>query len=182
MKFSAYIAKLQKIYGEQDQCLTVHASATDAGIKKADKRLGFSIEPNLCAAWQVCNGCDTWQPVFVRPGYCTGYDFLSLEEAIEARAGMKSRAPQYEGYADPEPRDKRILPGWFQEGWLPFAAFGGGSLLLIQDYSPSTKGKAGQIIAYTHDPDEISYVAADFASLLKLSIKEIAADPEELFA
>jgi cell wall assembly regulator SMI1 len=182
MKFSAYIAKLQKIYGEQHRGLTMFAPATDAEIKKTDKRLGFSIEPRMCAAWQVCNGCDAWQPVFVRPGYCTGYDFLSLDEAIKARASMKRRAPQYQGYEDPGPRDKRIQSGWFQEGWLPFAAFGGGSLLLIQDYSPTAKGKVAQIIAYTHDPDEIRYVAADFVSFLKRSIKEIAADPEELFA
>ena len=92
---------------------------------------------------------------------------------------MLSIAPQYEGYVEEKPRDQRIRPGWFHDGWLPFAGFGGGILLLIQDYSPTEEGNIGQIIAFTHDPDEISYVAPDFQTFLHHSLSSIKEDPEE---
>ena len=50
---------------------------------------------------------------------------------------------------------------------------------MIQDYSPSETGRAGQIIAYTHDPDEIDYVAPDLRTFLRLSLKSIKEDAED---
>ncbi|MFG2632152.1 SMI1/KNR4 family protein [Streptomyces sp. NPDC048473] len=82
-------------------------------------------------------------------------------------------------YLDPQPRDPRIQAGWFNDGRLPFAEFGEGAGTLIQDCSPANRGALGQIIAYTHDPDEMSYIAASFEDLLEGSIAEISANPEE---
>ena len=59
------------------------------------------------------------------------------------------------------------------------SGFGGGILLLIQDYYPTEEGNIGQIIAFTHDPDEISYVAPDFQTFLHHSLSSIKEDPEE---
>jgi cell wall assembly regulator SMI1 len=52
--------------------------------------------------------------------------------------------------------------------------------LLIADLVPSGTGKSGQIIAFTHDPDEIEHIAPSFANLLENSMKAIEADSEEL--
>ena len=45
---------------------------------------------------------------------------------------------------------------------------------------PSEGGSVGQILSYTHDPDEIQHEAASFEELLDASITMIASDPEEL--
>jgi cell wall assembly regulator SMI1 len=114
-----------------------------------------------------------------RPGFLTGYDFLPLVAALGERDGLRRRAPNYEGYVETGARDRRIRPGWFHDGWPPFAGFGGGTLLLIQDYSPAAPGNVGQIIAFAHDPDEISYVATDFQNFLRASLPSINRDPQE---
>ena len=107
------------------------------------------------------------------------YDLLSVAETLEQRRSMQEQSPGYADYEDPEPRDPRIRPGWFQEGWLPFAGWEGGTLLLIQDYSPAEGGQVGQIIAFTHDPDEMTYIAASLPELLVGSLAMLASDPEE---
>ena len=50
-------------------------------------------------------------------------------------------------------------------------------ILLIADHSPS--GQCGQIIAFSHDPDTISYVCTDFATLLEQSLATIREHPED---
>ncbi len=105
-------------------------------------------------------------------------DSLSTGEAVERRQSLRRRAHRYADHPDPHPRDHRIRAGWSAEGWLPFAEFGEGAGLLLQDYSPAEQGAIGQIIAFTHDPDELSYLAPGFAELLDASGAEIAADPE----
>ena len=141
--------------------------------------MGFPLERGLRDAWLTADGSEHQVRMFSRPGFLTGYDFLSLASALKERDSMRSIAPQYEGYVEERPRDQRIRPGWFYDGWLPFAGFGGGILLLIQDYSPAEEGNTGQIIAFTHDPDEISYVAPDFQTFLHHSLSSIKEDPEE---
>ena len=92
---------------------------------------------------------------------------------------MAHRAPQYDGYEQEQPRDPRICSGWYQAGWLPFAAFSVPDMLLIADHSPSASRQCGQIIAFSHDPDTISYVCADFAMLLEQSLATIREHPED---
>ena len=126
--------------------------------------------------WRFANG--SRGPVFQHPGSLSTYRLLDVEAALSQQAAMKARAPQYEGWNEPEPRDPRIRPGWFHDGWLAFASFHG-SLLLIEDRSPAPAGTAGQIIGFVHDPDQIVYVAASLGVLLERSIEAIEADPEE---
>ncbi|WP_266158009.1 SMI1/KNR4 family protein [Dyella silvatica] len=179
MEFAKYIEKLQLLYSSHDAHLNLAKGNTETALAKAEVRLGFSLDPGLRAAWRIADGSEHEVRVFLRPGFLTGYDFLSLPSAEKARARMERVSPQYVDYIEAPPRDRRIRDGWYQRGWLPFAAFGGNSLTLIQDYAPADRGKVGQIIAFTHDPDEISYVAPDFSTFLRLSLKAIKDDPEE---
>lgn len=179
MAFAEYIEKLQRVYSRHDAQLNLAKGNTELVLTEAELRLGLSLDPGLRAAWRLADGSDNEVRVFMRPGFLTGYDFLSLTLAERARASMERASPQYANYIEPSPRDRRIRDGWYQSGWLPFAAFGGNTLMLIQDYAPADGGKAGQIIAFTHDPDEISYVAPDFPTFLQLSLKAIKEEPEE---
>lgn len=108
-------------------------------------------------------------------------DFISVEEAIRTHEAMAKREASYERYLQPDPRDERIRDGWFHHGWLPFADFGGGTLTLFSDMSPSGSGKTGQIIGFVHDPDEMVYVAPGFAELLEASLDALQKDAEEYF-
>lgn len=100
--------------------------ATAFQIHVIQRDLDFSVEPGLRAAGLDANGGPAWMPVFARPDYESGYDFLSVEEAAGRRQSMKQHAPRYMDYLDPRPRDPRIQAGWFNDGWLPFAEFGEG--------------------------------------------------------
>ena len=51
-------------------------------------------------------------------------------------------------------------------------------MLLIADQSPSASRQCGQIIAFSHAPDTISCVCADFATLLEQSLATIREHPE----
>ena len=96
-----------------------------------------------------------------------------------ASVSIWGTARQYDGYEQEQPRDPRICSGWYQAGWLPFAAFSAPDLLLIADHSPTASGQCGQIIAFSHDPDTISYVCTDFATLLEQSLATIREHPED---
>jgi cell wall assembly regulator SMI1 len=146
-------------------------------LDSLEEQCGVHLPTELRAAWTAANGADAI--IFARPGYLTGYNFLSVAEALEERESMKDRAPGYVGYIEPKPRDSRIRAGWFQPGWLPFGNFGGGTLLLILDLAPAESGSMGQVIAFTHDPDRIDYVAPTFERFLGASLAAIEADPGE---
>ena len=178
--FPAYLNALHILY--RDYSLTplhTYPPAGAADLAAAEAALDFALDPALKATWQSTNGSDEWQTVFARPGYITGYSFLSLADSLREHEYMAHRAPQYDGYEQEQPRDPRICSGWYQAGWLPFAAFSAPDLLLIADHSPTASGQCGQIIAFSHDPDTISYVCTDFATLLEQSLATIREHPED---
>lgn len=181
MNFPDYISALTAMHLEHKSKLHLRAGASLSMLEEAERRLGFAIGEELKAAWEFANGSKEWATVFSKPGMLQPYSFLSVSEALEERKRMRLRCDQYEGYVSPHPRSRKIRPGWFQEGWLPFASFGGATLLLIQDFTPSTQGRQGQIISFAHDPDSIDYVVSSFSELLPKSIKNIKRYSEEFF-
>ncbi|KMO35965.1 hypothetical protein VQ02_16375 [Methylobacterium variabile] len=178
MHFSVYAGAVEAIYRRFDRALALPAGATDSAIASVEIALGVPPDSDLWAAWREADGSGACS-LLMRPGFPTSYEFLSVAEAIEERAQLDRIVAGYEGYADPEPRDPRIRSGWFHPGWVPFAGFGSGTLLLMVDHAPAAGGQVGQVIAFTHDPDEITYVAPDFPTFLQESLRSIDADPEE---
>ena len=180
MDFAAYLPALARLYTDCGQApLRLNAGASAQALDAAEAALGFALDPHLKAAWAQANGGPAWQPVFARPGFYTGYDFLSIDEALRQRQGLQARAPRYAAYVQPHARDERVRPGWFAPGWLPFASFSGATLLLMLDHSPAASGQGGQIIAFTHDPDAIDWVCAGFPALLGASLAALSDEPDE---
>lgn len=74
-------------------------------------------------------------------------------------------------YDDVEVDDKIISDSEAVQ-WLHFSDCinNGGSSQLYIDFSPSQKGTIGQIVRYTHDPDELQVIAESFDTYLKMLI------------
>lgn len=173
MNFEDYRQALAGFYKECGVDLRLENPAPSTTLDAAEGALGFVLDTDLRSAWLSANGSPEWEAVFSNPGYESTYKFLSVAEALQQRTNMEARSPRYADYVQEAPRSEKIQSGWFQKGWLPFASFGGATLLLIQDYSPSSAGQPGQIISFTHDPDSINYVAPNFSVFLEGSIESL---------
>lgn len=178
MGLDAYLTRLRKVYEAEGVELRLKRGATPAQIVKYERSLGFKLSSALKELWQTANGSRA--PVFARADVLCGYDLMTIEGSRKARAWSRARSTTYSDYEQEEPRDRRIQPAWHDDGWVPFADFGGGSMTLMEDHAPTRAGKAGQIIGYVHDPDEIVYVADSLSKLLPESIEAIEDDPYEV--
>lgn len=172
----AYIARIRALYALQNVPLGVREGATQASINKYRRVTKQPISDALEELWRTTDGTST--TVLARPGFLTGYELMTLEASLAHRESTERRQGNYSDYVEPTPRDSRIRPGWYHSGWLPFATFFG-SLVLMEDHAPQPGGLSGQIIAYTHDPDEITWVAKSLDELLPLSAAELEAAPSE---
>lgn len=171
MEFSAYTESVRAIYKRIGVPWTSVLGCSAPAITAAKTEIGFPLHPALRAAWMIADGSGATS-IFTQPALEEPYKFLSIAAALDMRESFSGIASNYAGYEEPEPRDTRI-----REGWLPFAIFGGGTLML--DCTPSESGQAGQVIAFTHDPDEITYVAQDLPTFLGLSLQTIMEHPEK---
>lgn len=180
MDLADYLKKLEGFYSQLDLSRPRNAPASMTQLRAVERELGAPLPTELRAAWLTADGLGSGQTAFARPGRLVGYDFFSVEAALREREGLRRRAPAYSQYDEPKARDSRSRAGWFHPGWLPFGGFGGGSLLLILDMAPSRVGVPGQIIAFSHDPDQLEHIAQSFELLLDDSIAAIESDPEEL--
>ena len=178
MTVTRYFRAVGELHSHAGRKMSLARPASEAKLRKVETEIASKLPAALREAWATADGGEESCPVFVRPGYLTGYDFLSIAGSLAERTAMRKRAPRYEGY-EGKKRDRRIRPGWFEPGWLPFAGFGGGTLLLLIDTSPSAKGTRGQVIAFTHDPDDITWVAKSFDDFLAASLKAFEADADE---
>lgn len=129
--------------------------------------------------WSLADGGPSWHPVFTRPNYLTGADFLPLAEALALRDRLRNIAGNFADWQENEPRDPRVRPGWFLDGWMPFAAFGGSTIVLFADCDPAPGGVVGQVLAYVHDPDQITLLAPDGESYLQQSLAWFMEQAEE---
>ena len=71
---------------------------------------------------------------------------------------------------DDIPVDEGVCDNLEQMNWLHFSDCmnNGGTSQLFIDFSPSAKGKKGQILRFLHDPDEMVIVADSFDEYLRL--------------
>lgn len=70
--------------------------------------------------------------------------------------------------------DEKIIDDFTQVNWLHFSNCinNGGSSQLFVDFSPSDKGKIGQVVMYVHDPDELVVIADSFDDYLQNLIND----------
>lgn len=98
------------------------------------------------------------------------YYLLSSREIIENRNQAIQYYSDYIGRNYDEVEiDEKIINQSNDLKWLHFSDCmnNGGTSQLFIDFSPSEKGKKGQIVRFLHDPDEFKVIADSFEEYLK---------------
>ena len=95
-----------------------------------------------------------------------------LLSAAEMLADQTMIADTYDFFWEPDFRDaldERISDTLSGIRWLHFSDCmnNGGTSQLFIDFTPSPKGKKGQIVRYLHDPDEFAVIADSFDDYLR---------------
>lgn len=98
------------------------------------------------------------------------YYLLSTKEIIKnQQIAMMDYSDYIAGIYDGIEIDEKITDNVRKLKWLHFSDClnNGGTSQLFIDFSPSEKGKKGQIIRFLHDPDELIVIADSFEEYLK---------------
>lgn len=97
------------------------------------------------------------------------YLINSFEMLAEKDIAKNYYADYISRYFDDVEVDNRITNNIDNVKWLLFSNCmnNGGTSQLFIDFTPSKKGKVGQIIRYLHDPDSIVVIADNFDDFLK---------------
>ena len=103
------------------------------------------------------------------------YYLLSASQIVETR----HEARKFYDYFvtrefDDIPVDEGICDDLDKMNWLHFSDCmnNGGTSQLFIDFSPSAKGKKGQVLRFLHDPDEMVIVADSFDEYLQMLMDE----------
>lgn len=100
------------------------------------------------------------------------YYLLSARQMIETKDEFGEWADYFitREYGDGIPVDEGVCDDLDKLCWLHFSdcANNGGTSQLFIDFSPSAKGKKGQVLRYLHDPDEMAIIADSFDEYLQM--------------
>lgn len=103
------------------------------------------------------------------------YYILSSEEMIK---NQNIAQEYYHDFIDREydeaEIDDEIIANSKELKWLHFSdcVNNGGTSQLFIDFSPSPKGKVGQVVRFLHDPDSFEVIADSFGEYLKMIMEE----------
>lgn len=174
-----YLVHLRAVYQALELPLTLMPAATEQELSTLAQALG-PIDAHLAALWRITQGSDpnNAQPMFQRPGFVDKLDFLTPAQALKQAQSMQKRAQRMWDLAGPASEDERLTDRWWQTGWLPFASFYGDIVLLL-DHRPGPLGRAGQVIAFVHDPDQMHWIAPSLPEFFQASAHSIDQDRED---
>ena len=178
-----YIKELKKVYYENDgkeywdNFEKIEEGATEENIKKLKEE--FPETPDsLIELLKIVDGTYHREyqgqriAFYLLGSNVMGYPYylLSSRQILENK---KDGYYLFGGYIDGEYEDvevdEKITDDSEKIKWLHFSDCmnNGGTSKLFIDFSPSEKGKKGQIVRYLHDPDEIEVIADSFDEYLE---------------
>ena len=103
------------------------------------------------------------------------YYLLSARQMVETRHKAKEFYDYFATREDDDiPVDEGVCDDLDKLDWLHFSncCNNGGTSQLFIDFSPSAKGKKGQVLRFLHDPDEMVVVADSFDEYLQMLIDQ----------
>lgn len=147
--------KIADWYSEQSASHLLAPPASLEQISAAEQALGLAFPPELRQSLQYHNGS-------LEGGWPAG-ELLSLEGIASERKiwlGLLQNGT-FANNADHNAVAQTVRAGWWQEGWLPLTADGGGNGYVV-DSVPASGGAVGQVLFMDHEtgPSE-----AEFTSL-----------------
>ena len=171
-----YIKELKKAYYENDgkeywdNFEKIEEGATEENIKKLKEE--FPETPDsLIELLKIVDGTYHREYQGQRIAfYLLGSDVMGypyyLLSSSQILENKKDGYCLFGGYIDGEYEDVEVDE---KIKWLHFSDCmnNGGTSKLFIDFSPSGKGKKGQIVRYLHDPDEIEVIADSFDEYLE---------------
>lgn len=180
-----YINGLKKAYYEREgQEIWDHFESIKHGIHKEDeerlKQAFPQIPDSLIELLQFVDGT-YWREfqnekiVFFFLGsdmFEYPYYLMSVQQILESNSSGYL-ADYIDRVYDEVDVDNKIIADSKLVKWLHFSDCmnNGGTSQLYIDFSPSSKGKVGQVVRYTHDPDELVVIADSFDAYLKMLIE-----------
>lgn len=98
------------------------------------------------------------------------YYLLSAQQMVETRHEAKEFFDYIITREFNDPVDEGVCDDLDKLNWLHFSdcCNNGGTSQLFIDFSPSTKGKKGQVLRFLHDPDEMVVAADSFDEYLQM--------------
>ncbi|GEM54314.1 SMI1 / KNR4 family protein [Flavobacterium branchiophilum NBRC 15030 = ATCC 35035] len=180
-----YIEGLKKAYYEREgQEIWDHLESIKHGIHKEDeerlKQAFPQIPDSLIELLQFVDG--TYWSEFQNEKiafFFLGSDMfeypyylMSVQQILESNSSSYL-ADYIDRVYDEVEVDNGIISDSKALNWLHFSDCmnNGGTSQLYIDFSPSANGKVGQIVRYTHDPDELVVIADSFDAYLQLLIE-----------
>ncbi len=177
-----YIAGLKKSYFENNaKDYWTHFEEIKYGASKEDidnlKKVYPDIPDELISMLEYVDGT-YWREyagekiAFYFLGSDVGeypYYLLSSKEIIENQdLAVKYYSDYIERKFDEVEMDDKITNKLDSIKWLHFSDCmnNGGTSQLFIDFSPSPKGKSGQVLRFLHDPDEFEVIADSFEAYL----------------
>lgn len=148
--------------------------ATEEQLNAFEQQFQIELPEDFKNVYRYKNGSGYIGLVWPQEGFYRGYRLLSLQEMSKIKSYFQNenrKMVEFPNAIDEkqvQQLDERIKPYLFCERWFPFAEYAG-SLYLMLDYNPSSKGTVAQIICYVHDPDFIYYIAPNITETLKLT-------------
>jgi cell wall assembly regulator SMI1 len=146
------------------------AGATSKQLRAAEREAGLALDEEAHALFETLNGSARQSCVAVDTYGPVACELLGLDDALRLRphgAIPWTRRFHYRGgLVAPDPR---VQPYLAHPKWFPIAEVNGGSTLVLYDGAPAPPGRAGQIIAYQHDPDAVFWIASSVTAFLSAS-------------
>ena len=156
---------------EQDRLenVSLNKPATAAALSKAATKWGVTLPEEFVESYRLHNGqASEVEDLIPSP---TGGEFdgtfqlLPLDEIDSEWAMWKELVDGGEFTGTTSDPDKGIRDDWWNTGWIPFAANGGGDSICL-DLNPAKEGRMGQVITMNHETSERRLLANSFAEWL----------------
>lgn len=157
---------------------------TDKQIEVFEEKFGIKIPEDMKELYRYKNGSQWFYLLFPNDKYGRDFNYrlLALEEIEEQKKYFQNKdvlLTEFYSYEDEEDssvleeiKDSRVKPHLQNKKWFPFAETSAG-ISLMMDFDPNNDGDYGQILCYTHDPDEIVYVAKTITEIINDTILNI---------
>ncbi|MGX9688201.1 SMI1/KNR4 family protein [Deinococcus wulumuqiensis] len=151
-EISAVWERIEAWYEAQGASHLLNPGASAEAIAQAEKQLGLTFPAELTESLMRHDGSAgmSWP----------GGDLLSLEGIARERSVWMEllESDIFSGNADHNETSTLIQSGWWNPGWIPLHADGGGNGMVV-DMAPAQAGTAGQVLFMDHEvgPNEPEY-------------------------